>query len=124
MDVYTYQIAKWRLVKALDSGIVVIDTTVKSGYSQVAPSWDMVMGHKAGTVSDEKYTQMYHDILDYSRQVNPNFWGSLLRLEKIALGCYCSPGKFCHRHLLVNYLRQLTTVNYVAEIGQTNNQKG
>ena len=117
MDVYTYQIAKWRVVKALDSGIVLIDTTVKTGYKQVAPTWEMVMGSKDGSVSPENYTRQYNEILDYSRQVNPRFWGSLLRLEKVALGCYCAPGKFCHRHLLVDDLRKLTDVKYVAEIG-------
>ena len=117
MDVYTYQIAKWRVVKALDSGILLLDTTVKSGYAQVAPTWEMVLGSKDGTVSEENYTRQYYDILDYSRRVNPNFWASLLRLEKVALGCYCARGKFCHRHLLVEYLGRITTVNYVAEIG-------
>lgn len=124
MEIYTYQLARWRAVKALDSGIVLIDTTVKSGYSQVAPTWEMVLGSKDGSVSEESYTRQYYAILDYSRRVNPNFWGSLLRLEKVALGCYCASDKFCHRHLLAAYLGRLTTVTHLAEIGCNNNQKG
>lgn len=115
MDVYTYQIAQWRKVKALP-GVVVIDTTVRSGYKQVAPSWDMVTGYKNGTVSQEIYTRQYYDILEHSRQVNPRFWASLLKLESVALGCYCRAGEFCHRHLLVQYLSQLTALNYLGEI--------
>lgn len=117
MELYTYQIAQWRVVKALGSDIVIIDTTVKSGYSQLAPTWDMVTGIKQGRITEEKYTRLYYRILDYSRRVNPNFWDSLLRIEKVAIGCYCSRGKFCHRHLLAEYLGRLTTVKHVAEIG-------
>ena len=117
MEIYTYQIAKWRVVKAHDSGILLLDTTVKSGYKQVAPSWEMVLGSKDGSMSEEKYTALYHDILDYSRRVNPNFWASLLRLEKVALGCYCARGKFCHRHLLAKYLDRITTVSTIVELG-------
>lgn len=116
MELYTYQIAHWRVVKALGDDITILDTTVKSGYSQLAPTWDMVMAIKQGRISEEKYTRLYHRILDYSRRVNPGFWAALLRLEKVAIGCYCPGGKFCHRHLLAAYLGQLTSVKHVAEI--------
>lgn len=118
MEVYTYQIAQWRLVKKLVPDVLVIDTTVKSGIKQLAPTWDMVIAIKEGRITEEKYTRLYHRILDYSRRVYPEFWAALLRQPKVAIGCYCSRGKFCHRLLLVEYLGRLTSVKHVAEISK------
>lgn len=102
MEIYTYQIAKWRSLK--DSGIELIDTTVKSGFLQLAPRWDMVLGHKQGTVSDQAYTQMYLEILNFWWDEDPMFFEQLQTKPRIALGCYCRSGVFCHRHLLKTFL--------------------
>lgn len=115
MDVYTYQIAKWRLVKKME-GVKAIDTTIKTGYKQLAPSWSMVLGYKDNSLSPEKYTELYHDMLERSRALHPAFWEALFRQEKIALGCYCKPSTFCHRHLLVAYLVAHANANYKGEI--------
>lgn len=115
MEVYTYQIAKWRLVKKMD-GVKAIDTTIKTGFKQLAPTWTMVLGIKDKSLSSEKYTQMYHDMLECSRKAHPAFWEALFRQEKIALGCYCKPDTFCHRYLLVAYLEAHANAKYKGEI--------
>ena len=98
------------------AGVKLIDTTVRSGYAQVAPTWAMVEGIKDNTLPQEDYTRQYYDILRSSRELNPRFWDALFRLEQIALGCYCAPGTFCHRHLLKDYLLQHTNASYKGEI--------
>lgn len=85
-----------------------LDITVKSstGWSRAfAPTWDMVMGHKAGQISDEEYIAAYTQILD---QVSTPAWQTLYDEGLIwgcnlCLKCYCPDGKFCHTHLLIDY---------------------
>lgn len=91
-------------------GYVPIDITVKSAegfWRDAAPSWDMVMGYKNGTLSAEAYTGLYipimkkffarnrYQIIDFLRNNN-----------KIALACYCRQGDFCHRELLAMQLKR------------------
>ena len=40
-----------------------LNTTVKSGIKAFAPTWDMVMGHKQGKISDEEYTKLYYALM-------------------------------------------------------------
>ena len=120
MDVSTIQMAKHRKLESL--GIELIDTTVKSGIKAFAPSWEMVLGHKTGKISDEEYTKQYREMMLRSYMINQTIWFNLLQKEKIALACYCSPDKFCHRHLLVKYLEGICGVQkipfrYMGEIG-------
>lgn len=106
MSIHTFQISQQRRLR--DRGVTLVDTTVKSGYHQVAPRWDMVMNHKKGIITDEEYTRDYLQILDYYWFHDPDFFAELLTIEKIGLGCYCPPGKFCHRHLLASFLSHVS----------------
>lgn len=115
MEVHTFQMAKWRKVKKME-GVKFIDTTVKTGFKELAPTWAMVLGYKDNSLSPEKYTQMYHLMLERSRETHPAFWEALFRQKKIALGCYCKPDTFCHRYLLVAYLEEHANANYKGEI--------
>lgn len=108
MQLFTCQMSKWRQLK--DRNIEFIDTTVKSGNHVWAPTWEMVMGHKAGTISDEAYTAAYVGMMRYSYIHNPDDWNRLLyAADPIAIACYCSsaPGTFCHRHLLKDILEKI-----------------
>lgn len=103
MTLYTTQIAKWRTVKKL--GIELVDTTIKSGFKHLAPSWDMVMGVKDGTLSEELYTDTYLKLLQERYSDDPEPFMSLLTPEPKALTCYCRAFKFCHRKLLLDFLK-------------------
>jgi len=47
----------------------IVDITVKSGVKAFAPTWDMVMGYKRGTLSIEEYTKVSrHDEEELSRE--------------------------------------------------------
>jgi hypothetical protein len=110
MNIWTIQIARWKLAK--DKGIVFIDTTVKSAkeYAFLAPSWEMVMGHKTQSLSDNQYTELYYELLRSRYKANKQPFIKLLTDFKeadIAIACYCTSGQFCHRHLLVNILRAI-----------------
>lgn len=98
MNIYTIQIAKWRKAKELN--IPLMDTTVKSGVSAFAPSWDIVLGIKGGTLSEEAYREVYVGILRGTWMNQRAEWEKLLGMNDVALGCYCPPGKFCHRLIL------------------------
>lgn len=106
MRVFTIQVAKWRLAKQY--GVELLDTTVKGGYSPFAPTWDMVMGHKNGTMSDEEYKDLYWHKLVQSWKSRREDWMKIIQdPTPVALACYCKEGAFCHRLLLVEFLRKL-----------------
>lgn len=115
MKLYTFQLAKWRMVKAL--GVPRLDTTVKSGCWQVAPSWEIVLGVKRGEITQEEYTRRYYEMLEYNLSRDPVFFHNLMQEEVVALGCYCRKGAFCHRLLLVEFLKRHTDVEYLGELG-------
>jgi len=114
MIVYTYQLAHWRRLQK--GPVPLVDTTVKTGDPRLAPSWAMVRGIKDGTWSEEEYTRAYNQLLDYWHVQDPLFWEELLCRPVVAFGCYCPAGTFCHRHLLVDFLRRLTDVDYRGEL--------
>lgn len=111
MKLYTIQIAQWRKAKTL--GIPVLDTTVKSGDKCFAPVWEMVSQFKSGVLTEAQYRTLYHEQMMKSIKTNPGRWGEVLRMDVVAIGCYCSAGKFCHRHLLAEILNRLCLHNGV-----------
>ena len=105
MDVFTVQLGQWR--KAVDHGILIINTTMKSGDPLFAPSKDIVYGSKYYGMSPEEYTQRYIQEMNNSYRNNPVRWEEFMLYhadKRVALACYCRPGKFCHRHILVKML--------------------
>lgn len=106
MIVYTVQMAKWRECK--DRGIELIDTTVKSGDPHFSPTWDMVMGIKQGVISEQDYVEQYRLLMQNSYNNHRPHWEALcLREDPVAIACYCRAGKFCHRHLLLGFLKTI-----------------
>jgi hypothetical protein len=96
-----------RLMRAqIGRGVQGIDTTVKSAqgiWRAFAPQFSMVMGHKAGTVSDAQYIAHYEPIL---ARVPAIVWDTLAERETQTLLCYCRDGWFCHTHLIIAYAVQ------------------
>lgn len=105
MILYTIQVPRWRRAKAL--GIEFVDTTVKSGLSWLAPSWDIVMGVKSGKITPEEYTVQYTELMRKSYRENKALWLELCRKDTIAIACYCPAGNFCHRYLLVEFIKAI-----------------
>lgn len=87
------------------------DTTVRSGHRFVAPTWDMVLGHKSGAITDQEYTFEYILMMEKSVRDHRELWMDLIHRENLVLACYCKSGRFCHRHLLKNIIKQLCDEN-------------
>lgn len=112
MKLYTIQIARYR--KAIALGVLFEDTSIKTGKSEFMPTWDMVMGHKQGTISDEQYTEMYYDLMRQRYRANRQRWLAFLRNNPtLAIGCFCTPGKFCHRLLLKDIFQKICERNNI-----------
>ncbi len=76
-------------------------------YPKLAPGYQLLSGYKNGHINDLEYTNTYNN--DVLQKLNPqevvnelsHFSGS----EKIVtLLCYETSDKFCHRHLVANWL--------------------
>lgn len=103
MRVWTIQLAKWRMLTRTE--VHLVDTTVKSGIKELAPSWDLLTRYRMDPVGMEAtYRKEFAELMSRSQEEHPEVWDSLLRMETVALACYCRPGKFCHRHLLTEML--------------------
>lgn len=102
MEIYTIQLAKHRLARKL--GIKITDSTVKSGDKRLAPTWEMVMGHKNGMITNDEYEERYRKLMRESQLKHPEFWDSLLEQKVLCIACFCSAYTFCHRHILASLL--------------------
>lgn len=114
MELYTYQLSKWRKVKEM--GIFYMDTTIKSGDPMLAPTWPLLSAYKYYGLSQEDYTKAYNALLDERLAEHPEYFNDLFNIETLAVGCYCRAGKFCHRHLLVEFIDKHTETIYRGEI--------
>ena len=92
-----------------------VDTTVKTSDKLFAPTWDMVMVHKSGKLSDEEYTERYYAMMRKSYIENKNKWNEFLSREQATIVCFCKAGRFCHRLLLADILTKLGA-EYIGEI--------
>jgi uncharacterized protein YeaO (DUF488 family) len=86
-----------------------VDVTVKGAqgiWSKVAPTWDMVMRHKQERISDAYYAGQYLAILEQGgKELAREIWHEgKKRGGKLVFRCYCPDGKFCHTHLLIDWL--------------------
>lgn len=86
-----------------------VDVTRKSGRGLgllFAPTWDMVMQHKKGCMTDEEYTERYLALLEkvpreaIDKLHQHGLWNGGL----LVLYCYCRDGLFCHTYLLLSFL--------------------
>lgn len=66
-----------------------------------APTWEMVMGVKNGTMTEQEYVDRYCDKLS---RLNTEIWEWLFSQETRTLVCFCPKEAFCHRNILLNYL--------------------
>lgn len=102
MDLYTFQLARWRQVAT--TGLWLCDITVKSGEQRLAPTWPDLLARKQGQMTEAEYTRRYLAKLDYYWEEDPLFWDDFLQRPAVALGCYCRAHHYCHRYLLTEFL--------------------
>ena len=81
------------------------DITVKTKeHPEFCPTWEMVAGYKNGSMSEEEYTRLYHELMVESWRKYNKAWRDLLALNEATLVCFCKKNTFCHRYLLAQYL--------------------
>lgn len=118
LDLYTIQMGKWRDLK--DTGIQLVDVTLKSGNRAFSPDVNLLRDYKSGVINDVEYTERFDKLMLESLIVNRPEWLGLLTKGRIALACYCGKEHFCHRNLLSGYIKDLgvsmnVTVNLKGE---------
>lgn len=115
MTWYTISLSQHHKAKAL--GVILVDVTVKSGDQRFAPHADVLWAYKREEVSDEEYTRRYREKLENLFQRDPGAFEELL--SKVvsgtphAIACYCRAGKFCHRHILREFLEEIADDNEI-----------
>ncbi|EBQ9842312.1 DUF488 family protein [Salmonella enterica subsp. enterica serovar Weltevreden] len=108
VKLWTLQLAKWRIAEKRN--LPKLDITVKSGLKYLAPDWDFLMDYKKsdkGPEAEAAYTKRYMQKLNRLFDEDTDKLIEILRQGEVVLMCYCPPGKFCHRHLLVSYLIEI-----------------
>jgi hypothetical protein len=94
-----------------DKNAIAISVGVPKWYTgkrfmPLAPTWDMVNKYKQGKISDATYTRRYNAILkelDANQIVKEFPSGSILL-------CWETPGDFCHRRLVANWIKRKTGI--------------
>lgn len=92
-----------------------IDVTVRGQDTygrHFAPTWALVLDHKAGRITNEEYAARYLKLLE--DRYNDDPWTRTAvaylhqygrsRNDRAVLLCYCRDGVFCHTHLLMKWL--------------------
>lgn len=117
MQIWTAQLCRWR--KLQEANIEVLNIALKGGIELLAPTRNMLSNYRANIFDTSRfrnkydaYTYQYLELMRYRYSTNREFFDQLVeRLywapSSIALCCYCPPGHFCHRHLLLDILMQI-----------------
>lgn len=74
----------------------------------VAPDWEgLLKPYKEGLISDFEYTRRYLAYLDGNREkITEEFRQITAEHGTVVLLCWCGKGRFCHRRILADWLRQ------------------
>ncbi len=92
-----------------------LDITVKGQHPlgrHFAPRWEMVQATKKhGAAAYQYYITEYNKIL---AGVPTGIWQQLFRADRVVFVCFCPQEAFCHRNLLVEYIRDRVHSAYFA----------
>ena len=118
IKIYTSYFAKMKYLPKNIMPIVISKSApdiINIGYipmEELAPSWDILRAYKL-TGDQEEYKRMYYNnILSklsakaLVKELEMVCWGD--DREGVALICYESPEKFCHRHLVAEWIEKET----------------
>ena len=104
------KIATARINYARQPNQTVLDVTIKSatGNAQTfAPTWNMVMASKNGSLPWLDYIDQYTDLMRQRYKQHPDhFINFLLKSKTLVLCCYCpdtsQTTRHCHRYILAD----------------------
>ena len=77
---------------------------------KLAPTAELLQNHKSNSITNDEYTTVYNGQL--LKLENDGYIAKFVKVlsalqelhEDVVLLCYEKSGKFCHRHLLAEYL--------------------
>lgn len=111
----TSYFAKYRGVNGVSIALKAPTGFTGRQYKRLAPRWDLLSGYKNGTINNEQYEQIYKQtVLD---KLNPQTVYSDLGEDAVLL-CWEKPEKFCHRHLVAEWLNEKLGLK-IKEIDET-----
>ena len=83
------------------------DVSFQGGHFMFAPSKKMLVDFRLGRIKAQEFKELYFDQLEASFIQHQYTWDEMLDRERIVLVCSCNAdGKSCHRHILVDFLKQ------------------
>jgi len=90
-------------------GLDVSAKSAKGWAAKLAPPWTLVWGYKHGRICEHEFTKRYLEHIDPISVPGSLPYTDLLhygrkRNNHINFQCYCSDFKFCHTHVLIDYL--------------------
>ena len=83
---------------------------------QLFPSDKILWDHKKGKIDEMEYTSKY---LDQLNELGVDRIIKMIQIfgDNVVLLCWESPEKFCHRHILADYINKNSNIN-VEEFGK------
>ena len=115
MEIKTGYFANWRKYQNEGYEMIGIVRYVPSYFNgknliNLAPSVELLNDYKKGLINEDNFREVYNSYLEenfnlvYSDLAN-------LNLDKIVLCCFEKPDKFCHRHILADFLNAKLNLN-------------
>ena len=96
------------------------DVSFQGGHFMLTPSKKLLLDFRLGRIKAQDFKEQYFDQLEGSFIQHQFTWDEMLELERIVLVCSCNAaGKSCHRHVLIEFLKQFGA-KYAGKVkGQT-----
>ena len=112
LELVTFKIGSQHEKDLYEQGYAVWKITAKDNPAHpFSPTWKLVNAYRRGEIDEHLYTANYYRLLH-------NRWPEVEKVirrmlkddKKIALGCYCKPGEFCHRRIVAELILASATM--------------
>ena len=114
MMIYTGYFSKVKDYKSSGLTVVSISRTepfpVDGKLTLLAPEESILWKYKNGEIDEMEYTSLYLDQLDRIG-IRDILLGIHTFGDDVVLVCWEAPDKFCHRHILADYINKRTKLN-------------
>ena len=92
------------------------DVSFQGGHFMLTPSKKLLLDFRLGRIKAQDFKEQYFDQLEGSFIQHQYTWHEMLVLKRIVLVCSCNAaGKSCHRHVLIEFLKQFGA-NYAGKL--------
>ena len=119
--IYTGYYSKVKDYKSSELTVVSISRTepfpVDGKLTLLVPEESILWKYKNGEIDEMEYTSLYLDQLDRIG-IRDILLGIHAFGDDIVLVCWEAPDKFCHRHILADYINKRTKLN-IEEYGKS-----